>query len=128
MGQQAMRGVGPVPGSECVITENQIGQTRVISVTGTLDALTSPQLERAVAASMQKKPSAVVVDLSGVDFLASAGMAVLVAAREKADGHLGFGVVAEGPATSRPLRLVGLAELIGLHPTLDEALSALSGD
>lgn len=128
MVQRSMKGVGAVPASECVITGTQVGGVRVISVAGALDALTSPQLESAVVAAMQQKPSAVVVDLSDVDFLASAGMAVLVAAREKADGVLGFGVVAEGPATSRPLRLVGLAELIGVYATLDEALAALPRD
>lgn len=128
MVQRSMKGVGAVPASECVITGTQVGSVRVISVAGALDALTSPQLESAVVAAMQQKPPAVVVDLSDVDFLASAGMAVLVAAREQADGVIGFGVVAEGPATSRPLRLVGLADLIGMYATLEEALAALPGD
>jgi hypothetical protein len=37
-----------------------------------------------------------------------------------------FAVVADGPATSRPLKLVGVAEIVGLHATLDEALAALT--
>jgi hypothetical protein len=37
-----------------------------------------------------------------------------------------FAVVAEGPATSRPLKLVGIADVVGLHATLDEALAALA--
>ena len=36
-----------------------------------------------------------------------------------------FGVVASGPATSRPLTLIGLADIIGLYPTLTEARNAL---
>ena len=35
-------------------------------------------------------------------------------------------MVADGPATSRPLKLVGLADVIGLYPTLDEARAALA--
>jgi len=35
-------------------------------------------------------------------------------------------VVADGPATSRPLRLVGIADIIDLYATLDEALAALT--
>jgi anti-sigma B factor antagonist len=34
-------------------------------------------------------------------------------------------VVADGPATSRPLKLVGIADVVELHATLDEALAAL---
>ena len=50
---------------------------------------------------------------------------VLVAAREQAASDIRFGVVASGPATSRPLTLIGLADIIGLYPTLAEARDAL---
>jgi anti-sigma B factor antagonist len=110
----------------CVVSEKWTGPTVVISVVGVLDMLTAPQLKEVIAASLPKNPSTIIIDLSEVDFLASAGMGVLVEARERADGTMRFGVVADGPATSRPLKLVGLADMIGLHPTLDEARSALS--
>lgn len=110
----------------CVITEEWIGRTAVVAASGVLDMLTSPQLDAAIDASLRKEPSALIVDLSDVDFLASAGMGVLVAARDKVNGTVKFGVVANGPATSRPLTLVGLADVIGLYPTLGEARAALS--
>jgi len=50
---------------------------------------------------------------------------VLVSASERAEGSFEFGVVADGPATSRPLTMVGLADMIGLHPTLDVARATL---
>jgi hypothetical protein len=33
--------------------------------------------------------------------------------------------VADGPATSRPLKLVGIADIVPLFATLDDALAAL---
>jgi anti-anti-sigma factor len=87
--------------------------------------LTSPQLEASITTSIQKNPSAVIIDLTNVEFLASAGMGVLVAARDQLSSDVGFGVVASGPATSRPLKLVGLAEIVGLYPTLEAARAAL---
>lgn len=87
--------------------------------------LTSPLLEASITTSLKKNPTAVIVDLTDVDFLASAGMGVLVAAREQAASDIRFGVVASGPATSRPLTLIGLADIIGLYPTLTEARNAL---
>lgn len=111
----------------CAIREQWIGRSVVIAVSGVLDMLTSPQLEVSLSASLRMNPSAIIVDLAEVDFLASAGMSVLVAARNQADSNIGFGVVADGPATSRSLELVGLADLIGLYKTLDEALGALGG-
>ena len=108
-----------------MINEEWIGRTVVIAASGVLDMLTSPQLEAAITTSLQRNPAAIIVDLTDVDFLASAGMGVLVAARDQADGTVKFGVVASGPATSRPLKLVGLAEMIGLYDTLDEALATV---
>lgn len=94
-------------------------------MSGVLDVLTSPKLEAGVAAALQKHPNAVVVDLTEVDFLASAGMGVLVSARRRIAGRIGFAVVASGSATSRPLKLVGLADALGLYPSVDEACAAL---
>lgn len=113
------------PNAGCVINEEWLGRTVVISAAGVVDMLTSPQLETSITTSLKKKPSAIIIDLSNVDFLASAGMGVLVAARDQTAADIGFGVVASGPATSRPLKLVGLADIVGLYPTLDEALAAL---
>lgn len=113
--------------TNCGINEQWLGRTAVISVSGVLDMLTSPQLETAISTAIGKDPTAIIVDLSDVDFLASAGMGVLVAAREQAAGKAGFAVVASGPATSRPLQLVGLADAVGLHSTLEEARATLEG-
>lgn len=120
----ATNGVATAPNS-CVINEEWIGRTVVISVAGVLDMLTSPQLEAAISAASQKNPTGIVVDLTAVEFLASAGMGVLVSARDQAVGKSGFAVVASGPATSRPLKLVGLADVVGLYSTLEEARASL---
>jgi anti-anti-sigma factor len=105
----------------CVINEQWHGRTVVISVSGVLDMLTSPQLEASLTASLNRSPVAIIVDLTDVDFLASAGMGALVAARDQAGDDARFAVVADGPATSRPLTLVGLADLLGLRPSVSEA-------
>ncbi len=88
--------------------------------------ITAPQLEEAIHASFAKSPEGIVVDFTDVEFLASAGMGVIVAAHDAAPEGVGIHIVAEGPATSRPLKLVGIADIVPLHPTLDEALAALS--
>jgi anti-anti-sigma factor len=121
----ATTGTSTAAGTGCVISEEWFGRTAVISASGVLDMLTSPQLETSIATALKNNPAAIIVDLTDVEFLASAGMGVLVAARDKASADIGFGVVASGPATSRPLKLVGLAEIVGLYATLEEARAAL---
>ncbi len=125
MDQQPSAANNVATASGCLINADWAGPTAVISVSGVIDMLTSPQLESAIAAVLAKKPAALIIDLSDVDFLASAGMGVLVSACDRASETAGFAVVANGPATSRPLRLVGLADMIGMYPTLDEARAAL---
>lgn len=110
----------------CEVSEEWSGSAAVVAAVGELDVLTAPRLQAGIESAIQKNPAAVIVDLSGVDFLSSAGMAVLVAGREQAQARdIKFGVVASGPATSRPLILIGLAEVIGMHASLAEAHAAL---
>jgi anti-sigma B factor antagonist len=111
--------------SSCTIEQRRIGEIEVLSVAGVVDMLTAPQLEEAIALAAKTGTRAVVVDLGQVEFLASAGMGILVAARDELPDSVGLAVVADGPATSRPLKLVGIDDVVGLHPTLDEALAAL---
>jgi anti-sigma B factor antagonist len=111
--------------AECVIGEEWHGRVAVLSVSGVVDMLTAPSLQDAISAAVDKKPAALVVNLSEVEFLASAGMGVLVAGHDLAVPEIKFAVVADGPVTSRPLKLVGIADIVSLYPTLDVALSEL---
>jgi anti-sigma B factor antagonist len=112
--------------TSCAIEERRIGEISVVSVAGTVDMLTAPQLDEAIGSAAKSSPPAVIVDLTAVEFLASAGMGVLVAAHDDLSPAVRFAVVADGPATSRPLKLVGIAEVVDLYATLDEALTALT--
>ena len=115
---------GATAASNCVVTERWVDRVAVVSVSGVVDMLTSPKLETAIDVALGQQPAGVVVDFTDVEFLASAGMGVLVAAHDKAGSDVTLRVVADGPATSRPLKLVGIADIVSLHPSLDEALAA----
>ena len=51
----------------------------LIAVAGDLDMLTTPLLDDAIHAALRKQPTAMIVDLTGVVFLAAAAMNLLVA-------------------------------------------------
>lgn len=99
-------------------------EATVLTVAGDVDLATAPALENAIDAALAAKPTALVIDLAAVSFLASAGMAVLVGAHKRA-GDTRIAVVADGPATSRQLKVTSLDQVFALHPTLDEALASL---
>ena len=98
----------------------------IVTVTDAVDANTAPELGAAIDRALDPQPPALVIDLTAVTFLASAGMTVLMKGRERAGSGVGFAVVADGPATARPLRTLGLDGELGLCPTLDEALRRLT--
>jgi anti-anti-sigma factor len=107
------------------VGNHQVDQTVVLTVSGEVDMLSAPQLADAIHTALATGPAGLVVDLSKVDFLASAGMTVLVTAQ--ADScRPGFAVVANGPATSRPIKLMGLDNVSSLYSTLDSALSRVA--
>ena len=97
----------------------------VLAVSGELDLATAPDLTESVALVLEKSPTAVVIDLSDVGFLASAGMSLLASTHQNVGSDVGFAVVVDGPATGRPLSLVGLDEVFGIYATVEEAFAAL---
>jgi anti-sigma B factor antagonist len=98
----------------------------VLSVDGEIDMVTAPHLGRAICEALERSATALVIDLTEVTFLASVGMSVLVAAQGAADAMaVRFAVVADGGATRRPMRLLGLDAVLALHPSLDDAVHAL---
>jgi anti-anti-sigma factor len=88
--------------------------------------LTAPGLAGAIDTALAKKPDGLIVDLSKVEFLGSAGISVLMKTRDTLGDTTPFCVVADGPATHRPLTLLGINELMHLSRRLDDAVSKLT--
>jgi anti-sigma B factor antagonist len=114
----------PVRESSIEVSRSAVGHIIVVAVRGELDMLTSPQLSDAIEDALASSPEALVIDLSEVTFLASAALQALLAGQAAA-GETGFAVVADGPATSRPIRVLGLDSLLSVRPTLVDAISGL---
>ncbi|MFY9805925.1 MAG: STAS domain-containing protein [Pseudonocardiaceae bacterium] len=96
---------------------------RVVTVTGEVDALTAPELAHVLTAQLGVA-RLVVVDLDGVQFLASAGLRVLFEVDELAtqqDRHLRL--VCNSPAANLTLETTGLREHFSFADTVPEALN-----
>ncbi|HEX6353432.1 STAS domain-containing protein [Actinophytocola sp.] len=90
--------------------------------------MTAPVVTKSIKTTLQQSPSVLVVDLSGVEFMASAGIAELAAGHRLAGECTAFRVVAPSRATSRPLEMVGLTEVYGVFLTLEDALAPSTGE
>ena len=99
------------------------GQT-VVTVAGDVDMHSASRLRDALAEAGQRPGCRVVLDLAGVEFMASAGVHVLLdgAGRfETAGGALVL--VGPRPMVARVLSLTRADELIPVAATVDEALA-----
>ena len=95
----------------------------MLSIGGEIDLVTAPALEEAIGGVVADNPAALIIDLSGVEFLGSVGLKILAATYEKLGDKAEFGVVARGPATRRPIHLTGLDKTFPLYSALDDALT-----
>jgi anti-sigma B factor antagonist len=87
-----------------------------VSLYGDIDFANSPSVRETIRAAVaDANPTAICVDLGGVTFLDSSGIAVLVIVHRLASG-LGarYTVVNPNSAVYEHLRLTGLAELFGV--------------
>jgi anti-sigma B factor antagonist len=109
--------------TQCAFEQQWFDTTVVISCAGEIDSLTSPAFEHEIASAMEKQPAAMIVDMTDVDFLGSCGMGVLVDTNDRITPDVAFAVVADGPVTRRPMTLIGLSEILTIHPTLEAALA-----
>jgi anti-sigma B factor antagonist len=121
--------LGDVPPPEQLMTvsRNDRDSWPVLVVRGEVDLSTGGRLRDTVSNVLQQTSAGpVILDLSGVEFLSSSGLGLLVALDE------------EGRRLSRPLRIVvdetrpvirpittmGLDDVLSLFGTVDEAMSS----
>ncbi|MFN8149136.1 MAG: STAS domain-containing protein [Candidatus Nanopelagicales bacterium] len=105
-------------------TRDEAGRT-IVAATGEVDVYTAPVLDDALSAVVSGGATRVVVDLSGVDFLDSTGLSVLVKALKRvrdADGALDVVVTAE--RVNKVFRITGLDQVIPVHASLADALAS----
>ena len=111
------------------ISARPIGTHAVlVEIVGELDVQTAPQAKAFLAQATATTPRHLILDLPSVRFMASAGIAVLLAAQSGQDGihgrlHL-LGVTGNHPV-ERPLALVGLLERFDIALDREALLAAL---
>jgi stage II sporulation protein AA (anti-sigma F factor antagonist) len=100
----------------------------VLHVSGELDTTSAQELAIPLREQLVEANRTVVVDLSGVKFLGSAGLEALVVGQQRAkEVGVEFVVVASSRAALRPLEATGLNAVFTIHPTVAEALESHSG-
>lgn len=97
----------------------------VIDVRGEIDGMTAPRLRETLLTALDEAAGrTVILDLAGIELLASAGLAVIVEAQEASESsHVSLRVVVDHTnAAVRPLQVTGLASSLCLYHGLADAL------
>jgi anti-sigma B factor antagonist len=105
------------------IAEKRVDGVSVVTVTGEIDVATAPDLKECLVAQASDGVSAIVVDLSGVSFIDSTALGVLVGAfrrQEEAGGTLKL-VVTE-PRILKVLEITALTSVFPVFASVDEAV------
>lgn len=97
----------------------------VLPLEGEIDLHVSPRISASLAAMVEEKPQALVVDLSRVSYIDSSGLAVLIEAMQSVEGYGGHFSLAGLQENVRPIfEIARLDQVFRIYPDVDAALAA----
>ncbi len=107
------------------VTSRQEGERSVVSVVGEIDVYTAPSLRERLKDLVESGHYHLVVDLSGVEFMDSTGLGVLVGGLNRVRTHDGtLRLVCAQEKILKVFRITGLTKVFPIFAGLDDALAA----
>ncbi len=98
-----------------------VDEWTVVTVVGELDLATVPQVRQKLHPVTGRDGCRVVIDLSGVDFLDSIGLGLIVGALKRVRDHGGdLAIVVSAARVRRVFEVTGLDRVVPLLASLDE--------
>lgn len=118
-----------VTGVQIIVHSHQMERWTVITVAGELDVVGGPELRQHVIASVQDGHVNIVLDLTGVDYIDSFGLGVLVGVLKRARLAAGdIALVIPEPRVRRVLEVCDLDRVFRITKSVDEAVGDSSAD
>ena len=97
----------------------------VVTVTGRIDSVTYSEFENVLQAELEQGKVNIALDFSGVEFISSAGLRVLVNARKTVKNAGGRIVIAQpSQQVTETLEIAGLEVLFEQFPDRETAIAA----
>ena len=114
-------------GSFSIINQRSGEAAATVCVSGYLDFDNAPALKRSLLDPIEAGSSQLVVDLTDVDFIDSTAIGVLIGAQKRLQESGGsVAVVCTNENVRDIFDLVGLSEVVSLHRSRDDAISAFA--
>lgn len=109
---------------ELSLNHRKVGDKTVLEVAGEVDVYTAPKLREKLVELVGEGHHHLVVDMTGVEFLDSTGLGVLVGGLKRVRGHDGsLALVCTAERILKIFRITGLTKVFPIHDSLDEALA-----
>lgn len=110
------------------ISSKSDGDLVQLQVAGSLDALTSPQIERAVATAFEGGGKRIVFDMRDVNYVSSAGLrAILLAARQAKAASGGIALFGLQPGVAEVFAVSGFGKIVPIAGSESEAREQIGG-
>jgi anti-sigma B factor antagonist len=107
------------------VSSDRRGEVMVVSFTGELDISSAARVEKELARVEEGAPPLIVLDLSGLDFMDSTGLRLVVGADHRARARGGRLAVVRGrEAVQRIFRITRLEDRLDMVGSADEAGAA----
>jgi anti-sigma B factor antagonist len=109
------------------ITAAQYDQVTVVTAVGTIDAMTAGEVAAVLNKQLEDHHAQLVIDLSEVDYVSSAGIRVFLTtlrAARNAGGDLRLTGVQD--PVQKVLDIAGVTELLAGYPDLESAVASFS--
>ena len=103
--------------------QEQQGNVLILRISGRLDSLSSQEMEARIEKLIAQGETRILLDFTGVDYLSSAGMRMILATYKKVQGVLGqFALCSVGDGVMDILKMSGFDTLLHVYPTKEEAI------
>lgn len=97
---------------------------RIVAVNGNVDALTAPELARVIVDQIAEGHAYLVIDLTGVEFMSSAGLRTLLGAVKESRSQGGdLRIVSTNPGIDKVLKMSGLHTVARVFTSEADALA-----
>ena len=109
------------------ITQRVEGDITVFLPDGRIDTLAADEMDQALQAAVDGGSHKIVVDMSGVDYISSAGLRALAAVLVKCRDEGGdMKIAALNERVTRVFKIIGFDLLMSVHDTPDAAIADFS--
>lgn len=118
-------GMQTPPSMKLTMVESRMRTIHIVSLHGILDGNTSVELQRKIRSLIAVGVIRIVIDLSDLQYIASAGIGILIAGQQDVDalgGNLQF--ARPSALVSNVFAMLGLDAIIHIHERLDQGVIA----